>query len=92
MFYLFLVKIVIAAEIIRNMSKKGRHWDDVRNWLVVDWSEVWGAGRRCARNTIFSWANFVQAAAEGMWRKPVFRYPGLRSENWVIPVPMWLDI
>jgi len=46
MFYLFLVKIVIAAEIIGNMSKKGRHWDDVRNWLVVDWSEVWGAGRK----------------------------------------------
>jgi hypothetical protein len=37
---------IIAAEIIRNMSKKGRHWDDDRNWLVVDWSEAWGAGRK----------------------------------------------
>jgi hypothetical protein len=37
MYYLFLVKIVIAAEIISNMSKKGWHWDDGRNWLAVDW-------------------------------------------------------
>ena len=37
MYYLFLAKIVIAAEIISNMSKKGWHWDDGRNWLAVDW-------------------------------------------------------
>ncbi len=28
MFYLILVKIVIVAEIISNMSKKGPHWAD----------------------------------------------------------------
>ncbi len=35
-----LVKIVIVAEIISNMSKKGWHWEDDRNWSAVDWSEV----------------------------------------------------
>jgi hypothetical protein len=42
MYYLFLVKIVIAAEIIGYMSKRGWHWDDGRNWLAVDWLGVWG--------------------------------------------------
>ena len=23
--------------------KKGWHWDDGRNWLAVDWLEVWDA-------------------------------------------------
>ncbi len=36
MFYLILVKIVIVAEIISDMSKKGLHWADDQSWLVVD--------------------------------------------------------
>ena len=42
MYCLFLVKIVIDAEVISNMSKKGWPWDDGRNWLAADWLEVWG--------------------------------------------------
>jgi predicted ester cyclase len=43
---------------------------------VVDGKIIEHWRNRCARNTIFPWANFVQAAAEGMWRRPVARYPG----------------
>ena len=31
MYYLFMLKIVIDAEIVSKTSKKGRHWDDRRN-------------------------------------------------------------
>ncbi len=34
--------IVIDAEIISNMSKKGWHRDDSRNLLAEDYSEAWG--------------------------------------------------
>ncbi len=36
MSYLFLIKIVIGAEIISDMSKMGLHWDGGRSWLAVD--------------------------------------------------------
>jgi len=29
-------------KIINNTSKKGWHWVEGRNWLAVDWLEVWG--------------------------------------------------
>ena len=46
MSYLFLVKIVIVAEIISDMSKKGPHRDDGQIWLVVYSSGVGEAGQR----------------------------------------------
>jgi len=42
MYNLFLVIIVIATEIVSNMSQKRWHWDDGQNWLAVVWLEVWG--------------------------------------------------
>jgi hypothetical protein len=36
MYYLFLVKIVIDAKKISDMSKKGWRWDDGRNLLAED--------------------------------------------------------
>ena len=35
MYYLFMLKIVIDAEIVSKTSKKGRHWDDSRNWCPL---------------------------------------------------------
>ena len=46
MFYLFLDKIDIVAEIISDMSKKEPHWDDGQIWLVVYSSGVGEAGQR----------------------------------------------
>ena len=43
MYYLFWVKIVIDAEMVSNMSKKGLHWDDSRNWyplLILNKSHI----------------------------------------------------
>ena len=83
-------------EYVQKGAALGRRPELVGGGLVRSlggWSEVLALrGRGEKQRSDQRILGDVQAAAEGMWRKPVFRYPGLRSENWVIPVPMWLDI
>jgi hypothetical protein len=45
-----------------------------------------------AKNTIFAWSSFVPAAADELSVRHAVHYPGLRSENSVIPVLMPPDI